>query len=109
MKKYQIKEKIFKWQGKGTWFFIRINEKTSDDIRGKFGEFAKGWGSIPINVTIGKSNWKTSIFPDKNKSYLLPIKSQIRKAEKIEEGDLVSLEIEIIEEKIEISAPQITG
>lgn len=109
MRKYQIKEKIFKWQGKGAWFFIRINEKTSEDIRDKFGEFVKGWGSIPVNVTIGKSQWKTSIFPEQNKSYLLPIKSQIRKAEKIDEGDVVSLTIEIIEEKIEIKPPPITG
>lgn len=107
-RKYQIKEKIFKWQGKGAWFFIRINEKTSEDIRDKFGEFAKGWGSLPVNVTLGNSNWKTAIFPEKSKAYLLPIKSQIRKVEKINEGDLVSLTLEIIIEIIEIKAPNLS-
>jgi hypothetical protein len=93
-KKYQIKEKIFKWTGKGAWFFIRIDEKISEDIRDNFGILAKGWGSIPVNVIVRNSNWKTSIFPDKG-TYLLPVKAKIRKEEKINEEDLVSFQIEI--------------
>lgn len=68
---------------------------------------AGGWGSLPVNVSLGKSRWKTSIFPDKKIFYLLPIKSQIRKAEKINDGDLINLEIEIIIEKIEIKPPNL--
>lgn len=105
-RKYQIKSQLFKWQGEAAWFFIRIGEKISENIKDNFGMFAKGWGSLPVNVTLGKSNWKTSIFPDK-KTYLLPIKAQIRKAEKINDGDLVNLEIEIIVGKIEIKPPNL--
>lgn len=70
--------------------------------------FSRGWGSIPVNVTVGKSNWKTSIFPEKTGTYLIPIKSKIRKAENINDGNLISLDIEIIEQKIEIVPPKIT-
>lgn len=105
--KYQIKSKLFKWPGEAAWYFIRINEKTTENIKDNFGMFAKGWGSIPVNVTLDKSKWKTSIFPEKNGTYLLPMKLQIRKAEKVEEEDSVSLTIEIIEQKIEIKPPNL--
>lgn len=105
-RKYQIKSQLFKWQGEAAWFFIRIDEKISENIKDNFGMMARGWGSIPVRVTLGESQWKTSIFPDKN-TYLLPIKSQIRKVEKIEDGDSVSLMIEIIEQKIEIKPPNL--
>lgn len=103
---YKIKSKLFKWQGESAWFFVRVDEKTTEDIKDNFGMFAKGWGSLPVNVTLGKSKWKTSIFPDKG-TYLLPIKSQMRKKESISEGDLLSLSLRIIVESTEITAPPI--
>lgn len=104
--KYKIKSKLFKWQGEGAWHFIRINEKITEKIKDKFGMYARGWGSLPVNVTLGKSRWKTSIFPDK-KTYLLPIKAKIRNTEKINDKDEVELEIEIIVGNFEIKPPNL--
>lgn len=104
---YKIKSKLFKWQGEAAWYFIRIDENTTNEIKDKFGMMARGWGSLPVNVTLGKSQWRTSIFPEKKGTYLLPMKLQTRKAEKINDGDLVSLMIEIIIEKIEIKPPNL--
>lgn len=106
-REYKIKAKIFKWTGKGAWFFIRIEKETAEIIKDNFGMFAAGWGSLPVNVTLGNSTWKTSIFPDKG-TYLLPIKSQIRKAEQIHESDTLYIHLEIVIESIEISAPPIS-
>jgi hypothetical protein len=48
----------------------------------------KGWGSLPVEVTIGKTTWKTSIFPDsKSGTFILPIKAVVRKKEEVYEGD----------------------
>lgn len=104
--RYKIKGKLFKWQGEAAWYFIRIDQKTSENIKDNFGMMARGWGSLPVNATAGKSRWKTSIFPDKG-TYLLPVKAQIRKAEGINDGDSVNLELEIIAEKIEIKPPNL--
>jgi hypothetical protein len=47
-------------------------------------------------VTIGQTVWKTSIFPDsKSGSYLLPLKAEVRKKEKIGVGDTLTFSIEI--------------
>jgi hypothetical protein len=53
-----------------------------------------GWGVIPVQVRIGKTKWTTSLFP-KDDRYLVPIKASIRKAEKLEEGDNVTLQLKV--------------
>jgi hypothetical protein len=106
-KKFKIKSKLFKWSGEAAWYFIKIDEKTTEDIKNNFGMMARGWGSLPVNVKLGSSEWKTSIFPDRKTNYLLPIKSKVRKAEKINDGDLVSLTMEIIVDRIEIKPPNL--
>jgi hypothetical protein len=73
------------------WRFMGIPEKEGAEIKKKYGAHAKGWGSIPVSVTVGNTSWQTSIFPDKKSgSYLLPLKTKIRKAEKIEDDSLVT-------------------
>ncbi len=49
-----------------------------------------GWGSIPVTVTVGKSEWKTSIFPLKKAGYFLPIKKLILKQESLALGDTIT-------------------
>jgi hypothetical protein len=104
---YKIQSKIFKWEGKGAWFFIRIEKEIAENIKDNFGMYSRSWGSLPVNVTIGSSTWKTSIFPDKG-TYLLPIKSQIRKSEQIEESQTLNTKLEIAIESTEIPSPQIS-
>jgi len=88
----------------GSWHFITIPKKQSDAIKKKFGARARGWGSLPVTVTIlrprsgqvARTSWKTSIFPDKKMgAYLLPLKSDVRKKEKIVQGDTVMFSMEI--------------
>ena len=53
-----------------------------------------GWGVIPVNVRIGKTEFYTSLFP-KDGLYLVPIKASVRKAENLEEGDQVTVRLEV--------------
>ncbi len=75
---------------------MSIPRKDGEDIKKHFGKKQRGWGSLPVVVTLGKTSWKTSIFPDKKSgTYLLPLKAEIRKKEEIFSGDKVSFSIEI--------------
>ncbi len=50
-----------------------------------------GWGSIPVEVTCGKSSWTTSLFPLKKEGYFLPMKKPILKKENLKVGDTVAV------------------
>lgn len=78
------------------WHFVTLPKKQSDEIRVRFGSMKRGWGSLPVAVTIGKTSWKTSIFPDKRAgAYLLPLKAAVRAKEKIRDGDLITFLVEV--------------
>jgi hypothetical protein len=49
---------------------------------------------IPVTVQIGKTEFKTSLFP-KGELYLVPLKVVVRNAEKLEEGDEVTVKLHI--------------
>ncbi|WP_295657640.1 DUF1905 domain-containing protein [uncultured Nocardioides sp.] len=47
---------------------------------------------IPVTVTIGKTEWTTSLWP-KDGGYVVPLKDRIREAEEIALGDTVSVRL----------------
>lgn len=93
---YKLKSKVFVYPGMSAWRFLGIPKKQGKEIKEKFGSRAKGWGSLPVSVTIGKTTWDTSIFPDKKSgSYLLPLKAKIRTAEGISDDSTVSFSLTV--------------
>lgn len=88
---------VWEATGKAAWSFVTLPVDTAEDIR-YFSGPRRGWGSVRVEVTLGKSRWKTSLFPDnKRNSYLLPLKAAVRKAEKIGTGDTVQFELQMID------------
>lgn len=53
-----------------------------------------GWGMIPVAARIGSTSWTTSLFP-KDGRYIVPLKVVVRRAEGIDDGDVVSVELEV--------------
>lgn len=95
-KKYKIVSKVWLYPGMAGWHFVSIDKKQSEEIKKKFGDMKRGWGSLPVMVTLGKTVWKTSIFPDtKAGSYLLPLKAEVRKKEGVYADESISFSIEI--------------
>ena len=93
---YHLTEQIWLYPGKAGWYFITLPKEVAKDIDFYFSLHKKGWGSLPVTVTIGKTEWQTSIFPDKkSESYLLPVKAEVRKREAIRENDLVQFVLEV--------------
>jgi hypothetical protein len=50
---------------------------------------------IPVEVRIGTTKWKTALWP-KDGNYVLPIKDRVRMAERLELGDDVTVELEVV-------------
>lgn len=78
-----FKSNLWIWDGPSPWYFMTVPEKISKVIRARFRTVHRGWGSIPVEVIIGSSIWKTSIFWEKKGTYLLPIKKEVRVKENL--------------------------
>lgn len=90
---FNFTAELWMWEGKGAWYFLTLPEDIANRIK-FYNEKRYGFGQISITATIGNTSWNTSIFPDKkSNSFLLPVKSLIRKKEKLILGSQVSAQI----------------
>jgi hypothetical protein len=96
MHKMKIRSRLWPYPGPGGWHFITLPTKQAKEIKASLRGMRRGWGSLPVKAIVGKTTWKTSIFPDRrSSSYVLPIKADVRKKEHIGEGDTVLLTLDV--------------
>ncbi len=86
--------KIFIWRGPAPWFFVTVPAEESRELNEISKLVTYGWGCIPVQVRIGKTVWKTSLIP-KDGRYLVPIKSSVREAERLEAGEKVTIQLAV--------------
>ena len=91
---FEFSGRIWFWKGPAPWFFVTVPAKQCRDLKAVSGFVTYGWGMIPVKVRIGKSEWETSLWP-KDGRYIVPIKVSVRKAERLEEGDKVTVRLEV--------------
>jgi hypothetical protein len=85
---------IWYWRGPAPWYFVTVPAEQSRDLSAISGFVTYGWGMIPVQARIGRTGWKTSLFP-KDGSYVVPIKASVRNAEDLDEGDQVTVRLEV--------------
>ncbi|MGY6501925.1 MAG: DUF1905 domain-containing protein [Acidimicrobiales bacterium] len=89
---------LWEWTGKAAWFFVTLPVDDAEDIRELVPE-RRGFGSVRVDVELGSSRWRTSLFPDSaSGSYVLPIKKEVRRREGIDEGDTVDVTVHVLVE-----------
>ena len=93
--KFVIRSKVWSYAGPGGWHFVTLPASRAQQVKGMLANKRTAWGSVPVRATIGNTSWRTSVFPDrKSKSYVLPIKANVRREEGIVEGDRVRVDLE---------------
>lgn len=90
----EIEETIIYWRGPAPWFFVPVPPEESSEIKAISHLATYGWGVIPVYAQIGKTRWYTALIPKEGR-YLVPIKADIRKAENLAGGDLVTVQLDI--------------
>jgi hypothetical protein len=79
----------------GSWTFVHLPKALSALLKSHFGAQRRGFGSIRVRVTVGKTQWLTSVFPSKElQTYVLPVKAAVRKAEGLQLGRSAAYRIE---------------
>ena len=97
MDPYRFEAALWEHQGSAAWYFLSIPEDVADDIDEQYGHLEAGFGSLRVEVTIGTTVWRTSIFPDtKRGTYVLPVKKQVRIAEGLAAGSACPVELTVV-------------
>jgi hypothetical protein len=92
---HRFRARLWLYQGKGAWHFVTLPKEAADEIR-FHNPLARGFMPIACEAAIGKTKWKTSVFPDsKSGSYVLAVKADVRKAEGIKSGDVVRVTLAV--------------
>ena len=76
------------------WVFVSMPEEMAREIRDNLRCLEEGWGRMKATARVGGTEWRTAIwFDTKAGTYLMPIKSEIRKKERVEPGKEIEVTI----------------
>ena len=56
----------------------------------------RGFGSVKVEAGIGDSRWSTSVFPQKEGGWFLPVKKAICRAEGLSEDDEIAVRLQLL-------------
>lgn len=89
---------VWRWQARraDTWTFVSLPEDLADEVLERAGSATRGFGSVRVDVTVGATSWRTSIFPGST-TYVLALKRAVRTAERIEIGDTVHVHLSLVD------------
>lgn len=94
--------RLWRWQGgtgSGTWFFVIIDGEAGASLSAtalmrRLEGQARGFGSMRVMATIGDTQWRTSVFPQKEEGWLLPVKAAVRRAELLDEDEELAVTLQ---------------
>lgn len=92
---FRIQGKVWRYPGAAGWFFVNTGKEIAADIRFLEDVQKVGWGYVRVTAQVGRTRWDTTLFPTKEKDFLLAVKASVRKAEKIEAGDVIRVEFSL--------------
>ncbi len=93
MNRILIDDTVYQYPGPAGWFFVRLGETESRLLKSMPNLPKVAWGYIRVTAKIRKTSWETTLFPSKEGPYLLAIKAEVRKKEKIKAGDRVKVQV----------------
>ncbi|OAP36841.1 hypothetical protein AU381_20460 [Sinorhizobium glycinis] len=94
MAAFEFDAELWLYPGKGGWHFVTLPRDIARQIRFLAEPKARGWRSEAVTVKSGGTEWTTSIFPDRaSDSFLLPVKANVRRAERLTAGQTVRVKL----------------
>ena len=94
--RYTFTAPLWQWKARrDEWFFVSVPDDISDEITARTDGLRGGFDSVPVQVTVGATSWRTSIFPTGDGPYSLPMRKSVRVAEGIERNSQVPVVLEL--------------
>ena len=94
---WEFDGEVIEWRGPAPYLFVAMTPEDSEDLKEAARELVY-WGQVPVSVRIGDTEFTTALFP-KDGRYLVPVKAVVQRAERIAEGDVVSVSVEVRAER----------
>jgi hypothetical protein len=89
-----FRAKVWTQESTGAWHFVTLPADLSKRIRTLTTGLRKPFGSFRVVAKTGKTSWETSLFADQKRSaFVLPVKADVRRKEKISPGDTIEVSV----------------
>lgn len=88
---------LWRWEAQDAWRFVTVPADLTEAIRLTAGP-PRGFGSVRVEVRVGSTTWRTSVFPDAHRGYVLPVKKAVRHAEGLDDGDEVTVTLRVLDQ-----------
>lgn len=85
---------IWFWRGPAPWHFVSVPPDQCRALKEMAAAVTYGWGMIPATVRIGRTEYRTSLWP-RDGGYIVPIRAGVRAAESLDEGDRVRVSLRV--------------
>lgn len=96
---FEVEAEVWTWRlpnHQGIWHFLTVDGQTSAEMRYAALGRTGGFGSIKVTATIGRTRWRTSVFPHREAGgFILPIKAEVRRREEIGPGSVVKVQLAV--------------
>jgi hypothetical protein len=90
----EVTGEIVEWRGPAPHHFVVVPDEESAAIEAVAPLVTYGWGVIPVRARLGRTDFETSLFP-RDDRYLVPLKVAVRRAEGVELGDVVTVQLHL--------------
>lgn len=96
--RYEFEAPLWTWDARRDhWTFVALPPEASEEIRGAVEGLSRGFGSVRVSAHVGSVRWRTSIFPDPARGYVLPIKRAARESVGAEAPDRIRVTLELVD------------
>ncbi len=96
--RYRFEAEVQRWSARrDDWFLVDLPVEASREIRERAAGLPRtGFGAVKVVARIGRTSWSTSVFPDASGVYSLALNARVRRAEGVEWGERVAVEVELV-------------
>jgi len=91
---FEFESEIVEWRGPSPFLFVAMPPEHAAELKEASKRLTFGWGCLSAVVRVGKSSSKTMLYP-RNGTYFVPIKVAIQRAEKVELGDVIRVNVDL--------------
>ncbi|SIR63856.1 DUF1905 domain-containing protein [Microbacterium sp. RURRCA19A] len=94
----EFEGEVFRWAARldSDWYFVALPLDLSEAVR-ETQTYRRGFGGVRVEASIGTSTWRTSVFPQSDGAYVLPLKRAVRDREGIEPDAVVLARLVVLD------------